>query len=318
MIKLIKSQQVAALANQTSLARFFGHSASQFQQTAAPENKSNLYKLRKSTGFALSKCREAIEKFNGNIDEAAKWLEENAQKEGWAKSEKLKDRNTPQGTLVLFADKTKRQTTMIELNCETDFVAKNEKFVELSSQLAISVMQHAKPTHSKHILKSDELYKLGFLNETSRTIGDQLALAIGSLGENMSLKRAVIYNLEPNQHLSWYMHGSYTEPKNNCHFGRFGSMVNFSLTKPNENYGSFDLGRQIAQHIVGMKPQSIGEIDPASSEKKAEETPKIDENETRLIYQEFLMKPNTRVLDFLNENNLVINDFTRFECGETF
>lgn len=91
-------------------------------------------------------------------------------------------------------------------------------------------------------------------------------------------------------------------------------MVNISQTQKNENYKPFDIGRQIAQHIVGMKPSSLGEMPKEQS--PAGEPVKIDENETRLLYQEFLMKPNTRVLDFLNENHSLVNDFVRLECGE--
>ncbi len=67
-----------------------------------------------------------------------------------------------------------------------------------------------------------------------------------------------------------------------------------------------------------MKPTTIGDADPSFIEKlnNPENPVKIDDNETRLIFKEFLMKPNTRVLEFLNENNIVVNDFTRFECGE--
>lgn len=54
----------------------------------------------------------------------------------------------------------------------------------------------------------DDLVKLGYLNETSKTIGDHLALSIGTLGENMSLRRAVILTLQPGQSLGWYMHGT--------------------------------------------------------------------------------------------------------------
>lgn len=67
-----------------------------------------------------------------------------------------------------------------------------------------------------------------------------------------------------------------------------------------------------------MKPTSIGEL-PTSNDPQpaAGEKIKIDENDTRLLYQEFLMKPETRVLDFLNENFAKVNDFIRFECGES-
>jgi translation elongation factor EF-Ts len=57
-------------------------------------------------------------------------------------------------------------------------------------------------------LNKDELNKLALVNSPGRTIGDQIALSIGSLGENMSLRRAVVFNIKEGEHLSWYMHGS--------------------------------------------------------------------------------------------------------------
>ena len=71
---------------------------------------------------------------------------------------------------------------------------------------------------------------------TERTIADQLALAIGAIGENMSLRRAIVYNIQPNQHLSWYMHGSTNDPINNCHFGKYGCMVLMTMYKPIDKY----------------------------------------------------------------------------------
>ena len=64
-----------------------------------------------------------------------------------------------------------------------------------------------------------------------------------------------------------------------------------------------------------MKPKSLGEI-PLETTETSSEPAKIDENETRLLHQEFLMKPNIRVLDFLNEHHTTINDYVRFETGE--
>jgi translation elongation factor EF-Ts len=80
----------------------------------------------------------------------------------------------------------------------------------------------------------------------------------------------------------------------------------------------FDIGKQIAQHIVGMKPSFLGELMPdVNSNASSTDSLKIDESETRLLYQEFLMKPNTRVLDFLREHNATVNEYVRFETGET-
>lgn len=112
-------------------------------------SSSNLFKLRKSTGYALNKCKEALEKHEGNIEAAKEWLDQQAQKEGWTKAEKLKNRQTKQGTLVLYSDKEKKKATLIELNCETDFVARNEKFLDFSSNLAKSILLNTQSEISK-------------------------------------------------------------------------------------------------------------------------------------------------------------------------
>ena len=96
------------------LVRNFFESKSLLQEVKA--SNSNLFKLRKSTGYALNKCKEALEKNNGNVEEATKWLNEQAQKEGWAKAEKVKNRQTKQGTLVFCADKSKNQAAIVEVN----------------------------------------------------------------------------------------------------------------------------------------------------------------------------------------------------------
>lgn len=288
--------------------------------------QSNLSQLRKATGYGLSKCKDALAKTNDNLEEAIKWLNDQAQKEGWTKAEKLKDRKTAQGTLAFFRDRTKRQAILVELNCETDFVARNEKFLDLTSQIAISAIQNGSISDSVKILQKQDLNKIQYLNESGKTIGDQVALSIGLIGENMSLRRAVIFNINENQHLGWYIHGAQRDPINSCHFGKYGSLVNFSIKKTPSKYEPSDLGRQIAQHIVGMKPTTLGEWSeelkpvveqpPSADGQQIKAAPKIDENETRLLYQEFLMKPNSRVSDFLHEHEISVNNFVRFECGE--
>lgn len=291
-----------------------------FSQTLINYQKSNLSQLRKQTGYALSKCKAALDKFEGNIEQATKWLNEEAQKEGWAKADKVKNRATSQGTLVFVNDRQLRRASILELNCETDFVARSEKFLDISAKLALSVIKNAELTGLKQVYYKDELNKLSLVNDPNQTIADQMALAIGSLGENMSVRRAVVMNTDSNQHLSWYMHGSITQSIQQCHFGKFGALVNISMTEPNVNYQPFDIGRQICQHIVGLKPLTLGELPEPSMAKtdgnKIKEPIKFNDDETRLLYQEFLMKSDTRVLDFLVENNTVVNDFVRLECGE--
>lgn len=140
-----------------TLMRKISQSKSLFEETKG--SSSNLFKLRKSTGYALNKCKEALEKHEGNIELATKWLDQQAQKEGWTKAEKLKNRQTKQGTLVLYADKDKKKATIIELNCETDFVARNEKFLDFSSNLAKSILLNTQVKNSK-VKNSILIFKL--------------------------------------------------------------------------------------------------------------------------------------------------------------
>lgn len=313
MFKVILSLRPAA---RTSLLGFdkSSFSTSWVALNDAKKSNSALYTLRKATGYAFNKCKEALEKHNGDIEQAKAWLIEQAQKEGWAKAEKLKNRQTQQGTLVLCSERSNNRTVLVELNCETDFVARNDKFLELSSNLALSVLKNATNTEPKAILSKEEVNKLKYHEDPSKTIADQVALSIGTIGENMSLRRAVVMNIGQNQGLGWYMHGSHKDPLNHCHFGKYGALVNLTMTQPNEKYKPFDLGRQIAQHIVGLKPTSIGSA--AEVAEAAAKGAPIDENESKLLQQEFLMEPGVRVAEFLARNHVQVNDFVRFECGE--
>lgn len=273
---------------------------------------SNLSKLRRKTGYPLSSCKAALAKFNDDVDLANKWLDEQAQKEGWTKAEKLKDRKVSQGLLGLL--KEKNSIAVVELNCETDFVAKNEKFEKLLSSITSSVFENYKSDKQKEILYKNDLVKVKSIENSSRTVGDDLALAIGSLGENIILRRAVFFNVPENHHIAWYIHGA-TDSNSKCKSSKYAALVNFKMNREECSVEPFEIGKQIAQHIVGMKPTSLGDL-PNEDTKKEEEKAKPDENEKRLLYQEFLMKENSTVLEFLKEHKSEIVDFVRLECGE--
>jgi translation elongation factor EF-Ts len=83
------------------------------------------------------------------------------------------------------------------------------------------------------------LEKLKISTESDQTIGDKIALAIGGLGENMSVRRAAIINYEPGQFISWYVHGNSPKQQTQYHFGKYGAIVTFTLTERNENYQVF-------------------------------------------------------------------------------
>jgi elongation factor Ts len=115
-----------------------------------------------------------------------------------------------------------------KLNCETDFVAKNEKFEKVLSSITNSIFKSLKSEKQKvdfNILKfcfsvnyssfflkeivyKNDLLKLSSSDDTTRVIGDDLALAIGNLGENITLRRAAVFNVPEGQYLGWYLHGA--------------------------------------------------------------------------------------------------------------
>lgn len=118
-------------------ARFF-HSTS---ATCAAVEKSALAALRKSTGYTFANCKKALELHNNDVKEAEKWLRAQAQELGWTKANKLEGRTTAQGLIGILVEKN--IGALVEVNCETDFVARNNEFqafLELASNSCIHYM----------------------------------------------------------------------------------------------------------------------------------------------------------------------------------
>jgi elongation factor Ts len=154
-------------------------------------SKSDLAQLRKKTGYSLSICKKALSENNDDVALAEKWLREQAQAQGWAKAQKLQGRNTAQGLLGLRLQPS--AAVLAELNCETDFVAKNKKFVSLldlaaeASLKAVLATKSASPgdDFSSGIIQKEEAGQLEA--EAGKSLADVVALNIGQLGENTVL-----------------------------------------------------------------------------------------------------------------------------------
>ncbi len=147
----------------------------------------------------------------------------------------------------------------------------------------------------------------------NRTVGEELVLGISSLGENMSLRRAILFKKSVDDYVAWYIHGSDETIPAAIKYGKYASLVRLKVEpKTDDQLKPFDIGRQIAQHIVGMKPTSIGDAPTADNTEGTE----FKDDESRLLHQEFLMQPGLRVYDFLKKHNTQILDYMRVECGE--
>lgn len=102
--------------------------------------KSALAKLRKSTGYTFANCKKALELHNNDVDEAEKWLKEQAQAMGWSKANKLEGRATAQGLIGILIEKN--IGALVEVNCETDFVARNNEFQAFVEKAANSCIKY--------------------------------------------------------------------------------------------------------------------------------------------------------------------------------
>lgn len=266
--------------------------------------KALLMKLRKSTGYTFINCKKALEKFDNDIAQAETWLHAQAQKEGWSKANKLEGRKAKEGLIGLFLGD--RAAVMVEVNCETDFVARNEKFQQLVTDVAFVTLAHhlnknkGQKGYVKSVMAADELSKLSVGEGGS--LADQVALTIGSLGENMSVKRAVTVGVPAEWRIGSYVHGG-VSGQTEVAMGRYGALVVFQGGNEGEQEV---LGRKLGQHVVGEAPVSLGNMDDLP----------CGDSETRLLPQTFLGDPSKTVAQFLGEKQARVLDFVRFQCGE--
>lgn len=137
----------------------------------------NVKKLREKTSCSVMDCSKALNDAKGDMKKAEQLLI----KEGAAKLEKKKDRETKSGIIETYCHNAKIGV-MVELLCETDFVAKNETFKELAHDLAMQVAA-MDPKNVK------ELMKQNFIKDESKTITDLLNFAISKIGENIKISR---------------------------------------------------------------------------------------------------------------------------------
>lgn len=267
-------------------------------------DKALLMKLRKSTGYTFINCKKALEKFDNDAAQAETWLHEQAQKEGWSKANKLEGRKAKEGLIGLFVGEN--AAVMVEVNCETDFVARNEMFQQLVKDVTFATLAHhrsktqSQAGYVKSVLAGDELSKLRMSEGAS--LADQVALTIGRLGENMSVKRAVTVGVPAEWRVGSYVHGA-VSGQTEVAMGRYGALVIFQGGKE----GELDtLGRKLGQHIVGEAPLSLGNMDDLP----------CGESETRLLPQTFLADSSRTVAQFLRGQQARVLDFVRFQCGE--
>ena len=274
--------------------------------------------LRKSTGAGFKDCNMALKEANNNLEKAAEIL----RIKGVAKATKKMSREAKEGVIVISGDINK--TSLIEINCETDFVAKNEDFLKFVKEIS--------DLNNMCSSDLDNLKKSKMLNGTS--VEENLVALIAKIGEKITIGQSVtISNLNSQNY--YYQHSIIKD-----NVSKLGVIVSLETNKKNDQISLF--GKQLSMHIAASNPIALNsdEIKKELIEKEekliSEElksTGKSDDivkkisigklnkfkQENSLLTQDWVMDPKKKVKDVLNEmkvENLKIKEFVRIKIGE--
>lgn len=186
--------------------------------------------LRKATGAGMMDCKKALTETNGNMEEAIDFL----RKKGLSAAAKKSGRVASEG--IVAAESKGAIGAIVEINAETDFVAKNDAFQEFVNAVRDIVL--ANP-----IADVDALNAIGYPG-SGRTVGEELTHQIATIGENMSIRRLVRIDAGEGVVTS-YVHGA----------GKIGVLVELKTTANDERVN--ELGKQIAMHVAAASPQYL-------------------------------------------------------------
>ena len=274
--------------------------------------------LREVTGAGFKDCNSAIKESNGDIDKAIEIL----RVKGISKASKKMSRDAKEGVVATSGDEKK--ISVIELNCETDFVAKNDDFVSFAKEIS-----ELNNTNDSDL---DKLNKSKMNN--GQTVEDSLVALIAKMGEKITIGRVKTFNHSGAKNFN-YLH---TVVKDNL--SKLAVVVSIETTDSSDNIKSF--GKQLAMHVAASNPISLdsGSIDKKVLDKEqnliAEELKnsgkpyeiaqkislgKINKfkEENALLSQAWVMEPKKKVQDIVKElsiADLKIKDFYRLKIGE--
>ena len=205
--------------------------------------------LRDKTGAGMMDCKTALIETGGDIEQAIDWL----RKKGLARAARKAGRVAAEGLIAVAA--TGGEAAVIELNSETDFVARNPHFQETAAEIARIALQTGgdlEKTSTRPYPGSD------------RTVADHLVDMVATIGENMTLRRIGYLAVSPGV-VSTYVH-SQVAPG----LGKIGVLV--ALRSEGDPDKLAEFGRQLAMHVAAANPQSIGpdDLDPAAVDRERE------------------------------------------------
>ena len=276
--------------------------------------------LREKTGAGMMDCKTALVETNGDMEAGVDWL----RKKGLAKAAKKAGRIAADGLVCVAL--AKAMGIVIEVNSETDFVARNDHFQGLVKMIAHAALK-----------TGPELDAIRAARVGSETVADAIASAIATIGENMTLRRAATLSVGQGA-IASYVHGAVGDG-----LGKIGVLV--ALESSGDADALAALGRQIAMHVAASNPQAVDAagLDPAVV---ARETDVLREKfraqgkpeniigrivesglktfykEVCLIDQDYIFEPSKSVGQAINEVQarlrapIKVTGFVRFALGE--
>lgn len=269
-------------------------------------NTSLIKELRDLSGAGLMDCKKALEASNNDIDEAIDYL----RKKGISKAAKKADRVAAEGLSTVVIDGN--NASIVEVNCETDFVAKNEKFVNLVNKIAeLIVKNDVKTTEEAMSLSTEE----GTLNDT-------IVNFTATIGEKISFRRFARLSKTDSQNFGSYIHMG-------------GRIAVLTLLEGADE----ETAKDVSMHAAAMRPSYVKREDVPAEEveretsvlkeqamnegKPAEIAEKMVKGrigkfygEICLVDQAFVKNPDITVKELLKQNDAEIIRFVRFEKGE--
>jgi elongation factor Ts len=268
-------------------------------------------KLREITGVGFKDCKAAIDETGGDIEKSIELL----RKKGIAKASNKMSRTAAEG-LCLLKEKN-GEVALIEINSETDFVAKNKDFILFCKEVSEINFNNkgdlAKVTQAKM--------------KNNLTVETSLTDLIAKIGEKITIRRAAFFDKSSGVN-SYYVHGALED--------NIGKIISLIKTSSNDEINT---GKKVAMHISAMSPLALNDkgldkvivdkemeiikAELANSGKPADMIDKIAKgklnkfiSDNTLLNQIWIMDPKKKVSDILKENKIEVLDFVRFKVGE--
>ncbi|MDA9138877.1 translation elongation factor Ts [Candidatus Pelagibacter ubique] len=274
--------------------------------------------LREATGAGFKDCNLAIKESGGDLDKAVEIL----RVKGISKASKKMSRDAKEGVIATSGDENK--ISVIEINCETDFVAKNDDFVSFAKELS--------ELNNQNSSDLEKLNKSKMVN--GETVEDSLVALIAKMGEKITLGKAKTFSQPGSKNFN-YLH---TVVKDNL--SKLSVITSIETSNDSEDVKAF--GKQLSMHIAASNPLALSsdlidkdllqkEQDLVAEELKNSGKPediaqKISlgkmnkfKEENALLTQAWVMEPKKKVQDIIKELNipdLKINNFLRIKIGE--